>query len=192
MTPSTSAATPATTSAARVPRGRRGTVATIVAVLGVLVFAGAATEAISLTAHHRTVGYRAAQVAKFGRTTHLGDTVVLAVAVTAFAVGVVLMLAALVPPRRRLVELVESDPDIATGIGVRSLRRALAAAAVGIDGVDDAKVTGRRRLKISASTSLRDNATLPERITTRATALLTELKPARSRTVRVSLERRDG
>ena len=178
--------------ATRVPRGRRGTFATCTALIGLIASAAAATEAVSLAVDHRTLGYRAADVASFGRTTHLGDALVLAVAVAALVVGVVLVLAALVPPRRALIELTEPDPDVAAGISTRSLRRALAAAAVSVDGVDTAAVTGRRRLKVTARTTWRDTASLPERITERTTAVLTGLEPSAPRTVRVVLDRKDG
>ena len=180
-----------TSPATRVPRGRRGTVATVTALVGVLVFAAAATEAISFAAHKRTLGYRAGTVAKFGRDTHLGDRVVLVVSVVALVVGVALILAALLPPRRRLVELTEPDPNVAAGLTSRSLHRALCAAAQAIDGVGDVKATGRRRIKIVATTSLRDTESLPDRITERVTACLNALNPTTSRTVRVVLDRKD-
>lgn len=176
---------------ARIPRGRRGTFASITAVLGVLVFAAAATEAISLALNNKTLGFTSADVAKFGRDTHLGDSVVLIVALVAFILGVILILAALLPARRRLIELTEPDPNVAAGLTTRSFHRTLVAAATEVDGVSDTKVGGGRRIKVTASTSFRDTSSLPDRVADRVTTRLNELNPAQRRTVRVVLNRKD-
>lgn len=175
----------------RIPRGRRGAFATVTALLAVLVFAAGAAEAISLAINRRGLVLSAASVAKFGRDTELSDTVVLIVAIVAFAVGILLLLAAVIPSRRHLVELTESDPNIAAGVTKRSLRRTLTAAATDVDGVSHAKVSGRRRYRVKASTALRDTDRLPELIRSAVTSRLTQLDPAKTRAVRVKLDRKD-
>ncbi len=177
---------------ARSPRGRRGAIATLTALLGVLVAAAGAVEAISLAMHRRTFGFTVGRVAKYGRDTHLDDNVVLIVAIAAFAVGILLLIVALVPPKRRLIELAEPDMTIAAGLNRRSFHRALQAAALSVDGISDAKVSGRRRLTVMATTSFRNSDALPGRVRDRVIARLDELDPVKSRTLRVHLNRKDA
>lgn len=175
----------------RMPRGRRGTAAVLVAVVGLVASAFAAVLAFHAAAQHRPWLVDARSVSRFGRDTTLGDTVVLVVGVVVAVVGLLLLLAALVPPRRRLVELADHGSGIAAGLTRRSLARTLAAAAQGVDGVSGASVGGRRRLTVSATTSLRQTDGLADRVRDVVTARLTELDPARPRPVRVRLRRKD-
>ena len=82
--------------------------------------------------------------------------VVLVAGIVLAAIGVVLLLAALLPPSRHVVELVSPREGVATAITPGGLRRTLAAAAVGVDGVTEAGTRlGRRRIRVDAITRLR-------------------------------------
>ena len=175
----------------RPPRGRRGTSATIVAVLVVLVCAAGATEALWLALYDTTLLVTAASVISFGRDTHLNSPLVLTVAIVAAVLGLLLLITALVPPPRRLVELSEPEPAVAVGLTRASLTRTLIAAATGIDGITHARVKGRRHLTVVATTALRDTTGLADRVQDTVTARLSEFTPARPRTVRVRLRRKD-
>lgn len=180
------------TSAARMPRGRRPGTAFAAALLATCVCAFGAAQAIMLAAHGRTLWFNVHDVTRFGRTTHWNATVVLVVGIAAAAIGLGLLLAGLLPARRRVVELSSEDAALAAGLSRSSLRRSLHAAVTAIDGVSGARVRGRRRLKVTAHTTLRDSAHLTEAIQATADRRLADLAPNRPHTVRTRLKRRDS
>jgi hypothetical protein len=180
------------TSTVRMPRGSRPATALVAALLATCACAFGAAQAISLAAHGRTLWFDVHDVTRFGRTTHWNATVVLAVAIAAVVIGLGLLLAGLLPPRRRIVESSSGDAGLAIGLSHSSLRRSLHAAVTGIDGVSTARVRGRRRLTVTATTTLRDGTSLTEAIQATADRQLTALAPNRPHTVRVRLKRRDG
>jgi hypothetical protein len=173
------------------PRGARAGTALVVALLAVAVCTFAAVEAIALAVHGRTLGFDVHAVTRYGRTTHWDATAVTVVGVATAVVGFVLLLTALLPPRRRTIELATDDHLLAVGISLASLRRALLAAVLAIDGVGAARVRGHRRWTVTATTTLRDATGLHETIQDRVTTELASLKPLRQRPVRVRLNRKD-
>lgn len=173
------------------PRGTRAGTALVVAVLAVAVCTYAAIEAIALAARGRTAGFDVHAVTRYGRTTPWDATAVTVVGIIAAVIGLALLLSALLPPRRRTIELATDDHRLAIGISPASLRRTLQAAALTIDGVGTARVRGRRRWTVTATTTLRDATGLPETIRNRVTAELASLNPTRQRPVRVRLKRKD-
>jgi len=180
------------TTETRMPRGSRPVTAFVVALLAACGCAFVAVQAISLAAHRRTLGFSVHAVTSFGRTTHWNDTVVLVAGIAAAVIGLGLLLAGLLPPRRRVVELAAGDPSLAAGLPRSSLRHSLRAAITGIDGVSTARLRGRRRVTVVATTSMRDTAGLAEAIQAAATRHLDGLAPRRPHTVRVRLKRREG
>ncbi len=176
----------------RTPRGRRGLAAGITSAVAVLAFAATAVEAISLARHRTLLGLDVATVARFGRRTRLGDPVVEVIALVAIVLGLLLIAAALLPARRGLVELSEADTLVAVGVSRRGLRRTLAAAATRVDGIDSASVSGRRRIAVRATTSLRNADALTDRVRDRVSGRLSELDPVTARPVRVTLKRKDA
>ena len=179
-------------STVRSPRGRRGTAATLTASIAVLVCAAGATEAIWAASHGRPLLVSAGSVAKFGHDTTLHSTAVLAAAIAVAVVGLVLLLAAIIPPGRRLVELAEPVPAVAAGLTGRSLTRTLAAAATSVDGVSYVRIKGGRRLTVVATTALCDPGALGDRVRDAVTARLSDLNPAETRSVRVRLHRKES
>lgn len=173
------------------PRGTRAGTALLVAVLTVAVCTFAAVEAIALAARGRTLGFDVHAVTRYGRTTHWDATAVTVAGITAAVIGLALLLAALLPPRRRSIELATNDQRLAVGITLASLRRRLQAVVLAIDGVGTVRVRGRRHWTVTATTILRDATGLSETIHDRVTTELAALNPTRQRPVRVRLNRKD-
>ena len=173
------------------PRGIRAGTALVVAVLTVAACTYATIEAIALATRERTLGFDMHAVTRYGRTTHWDATAVTVAGITAAVIGLALVLAALLPARRRSIELATNDHRLAVGISPASLRRTLQAAVLTIDGVGTARVRGRRHWTVTATTNLRDATGLPETIHNRATTELASLNPTRQRPVRVRLKRKD-
>ena len=176
------------TPAPRMPRGSRPVTAFAVALLAACACAFVAVQAISLAAHQRTLGFGVHAVTSFGRTTSWNATVVLAAGITAVVLGLWLLLAGLLPPRRRIVELTSGDPGLAAGLSRSSLRHSLRAAITSIDGISTARLRGRRRVRVVATTTMRDTTGLAEAVQTAATRQLDALAPCRPHTVRVQLK----
>ena len=176
---------------ARMPRGTRAKTALAVALLAVAVCTFAAVEAIRLAVSERTLGFDVHAVTRYGRTTHWDATAVTVVGIAAAAIGLVLLLTAVLPPRRRTIELATDDHRLAIGISPASLRRALEATVLAIDGVESARVRGRRRWTVTATTTLRETTGLPETIQDRVATELASLTPRRQGPVRVRLNRKD-
>lgn len=180
------------TTASRVPRGRRGTTATVVALIGVLSAAFGATQAIWATVHHRPWLISATAMPRYLHRLRWQDSVVLVVAIVAIVLGALLILGALLPPRRRLVELTGTDDAAPIGVTRRSIRRSLAAAAQDVDGVGSARLTlTRRRVKVRASTTLRHTDGLDERVVAKVESRLAALATRTPRSVHVTLAERD-
>lgn len=175
----------------RMPRRRRGTIASIVALVGLVVFAAGAVFAIYAAVTDEPWLVDADSVSDWARDTTLGDTVALVVGIVVGVVGLLLLLAALFPPRRGLVELAENNTGIAAGLTRSSLSRTLASAAVAVDGVSSAKVDGRRTLTVRATTSLRRTDGLVDRVREVVENRLAQLEPAHAHSVRVKLSRKD-
>jgi hypothetical protein len=175
----------------RMPRRRRGTAASLVAFIGLLVFAAGAVFALYAAIEGSAWLVDADQVADWARDTTLGDTVALVVGIVVGVVGLLLLLAAVVPPRRGLVELAENNTGIAAGLTRSSLARTLSAAALAVDGISSAAVGGRRTLTVRATTSLRRTDGLVDRVQQAVETRLAELQPAQAHPVRVKLSRKD-
>ena len=176
----------------RVPRGRRGAAAIVVALVGLLLAAALAVEALWLAVQGTTWGFTPGGVAKHLRETRLGSSEVQIVAIVLAVVGLLVLLAAVLPARRHLVELDHDEAAVATGLTRRSLRRTLRAAAESVDGIAAARVkVRRRRLVVHAHTALRHTEGLADRVGVAVENRLADLAPRRSRTVRVRLHREE-
>jgi uncharacterized protein DUF6286 len=125
--------------------------------------------------------------------THWDGTATLAVAAAVAFVGLVLMLAGLIPGRPRAIPLASSDDSVVTGAPRRSLRRSLARLAEAVDGIDRAKVKLRRRsIKVRATTRLRDTAGLRENVHSAVQDRLAALDPLWPPLVKVRIRRKAG
>lgn len=177
----------------RFPRGRRGTATVLVALL-VIVVAGAAGYLAVMAALHRPVTVvDTAPFLDFIRTTPYDSTAALVIGISLAVLGLVVLAAAVVPAARRVEELAAPDPDVAVAITPTGLRRTLAAAAVGVDGVTDASArVGARRVQIDAVTPLRRIDGLQDTASTAVSTRLDRLALRRPRVLATRLHQKDN
>lgn len=176
---------------ARTPPGARALSAAIAALLTIAVCVFAAVEAIALAVHHQTLGFDVHAATRFGRSTHWDAAVVTVIGVAAAVIGLALLLAGLLPPRRRDVELASSDPLLAVGLSRASVRRRLSAAVIAIDGISSVRIRGRRALRITATATARDTTGLADAVQAAVTDQLDLLAPRQPHSARVRLDSED-
>jgi hypothetical protein len=124
---------------------------------------------------------------------HWDDTGTLIVASAVAVVGFLLILIALIPGRTRAIPLASGDDLVVIGVPRRSLRRSLGWLAEDVAGIDRAKVrTGRRSVKVQATTRLRDPAGLRESVQAVVEDRLARLDPLWPVRVKVRLRRKEG
>lgn len=164
-----------------------------VAVAAALAAAAIAT-AVQVTAgliHHAVHLLPVAWLTQFGHTTHWSDPAAQAAAALVCLLGIVLIAVAFTPGRSRAVPLTPSGPHTVIGITRAGLRRHLAAAATGIDGIARARVrVGRRSIRVKALSPLRDTTGLSQQVHQALTGRLQHLAPLRPLRVRVTVRRR--
>jgi uncharacterized protein DUF6286 len=178
---------------ARAFRSRRTIAATIVAVVLAALAILAAVEVISRLADHPARVLPVDRLTELGRDTRWDDPLALAVSGVVAAVGLLLLLIAVLPGRSPVVPLAVAAPDLVAGITPRALRRDAAAAAREVAGVTRASATLHgRRLRVRADTLLRDPGDLAERVRQAVTARLDLLAPVRPVRVRASVRRKKG
>ncbi|MEV5753628.1 DUF6286 domain-containing protein [Actinoallomurus sp. NPDC052308] len=131
-------------------------------------------------------------LARLGRDTRWADPLTLAVAAVLAALGLLLFLLALWPGRPRSIALAFDDPAVVLGITVAGLRRQLAQVARSVDGVTRARVTVRgHRVRIHATSPLRDPRGLTEQVEHAVTGRLRDLAPLHQPRVRVTVRHRE-
>ena len=132
------------------------------AVLGVLVVAEIVHAALSRRGHLLLPFER---VARFGRDHTWDSAQVITISVVVTVLGLLLLLAQLVPRRPGLLTVATEDPAVEAGVERRTLARAVAAAASDVDGVSRARARVRgRRVTVISTSHLRDVSGLPERL----------------------------
>ena len=170
------------------PRGRRTVSAVIVA--GVLLAFGAlvAWQAILVQTGRQPYGVDASAVADRLNRTPWTDTAVISGAAVAIVVGLGLLALALLPSRRRYLQLRESDPVLVTGITPANLRRALSGAAQRVNGITAAETELRGS---TATTVITSSLSMTERLPAAGgeaiTVRLQQLDPVAPISVRVRL-----
>jgi hypothetical protein len=129
-------------------------------------------------------------LARLGRTTHWDQLTALIPAGVAGAVGLLLVALALWPRRPRAVALACDDPDMVLGISRGGLRRHLAQAAEGVDGIARTTVKiGRRQIRVRAASPLRDTSGLADQVRQAVTDRIDRLAPLRRPGIRVTVGR---
>jgi hypothetical protein len=164
----------------------------------VAVAAALAAAAIAATVQvvagliHRTVHLLpVAWLTRLGHDTHWSDPAAQGAAALVFLLGILLIAAAFAPGRSRAIPLTPPDPHTVIGITCAGLRRQLAAAATGIDGIARAHVrVGRRSIRVKALSPLRDTTGLSQQVHQALTGRLQHLAPLRPLRVRVTVRRR--
>jgi hypothetical protein len=131
-----------------------------------------------------------ASLARLGRNTHWDHLTALITAGAAGAVGLLLVALALWPRRPKVIALASEDPDVVLGISQGGLRRHLAQAAEGVDGIARAKVKiRRRRIRVRAASPLRSTSGLADLIHQAVTDRIDRLAPLRHRKILVTVRR---
>lgn len=167
-----------------IPRHSRTAPALIVALIAAAAGVTVAIDVISVLAGGRPVIWPQHQIATQLRATHFDDIPILAVAAAIAFVGLLLLLAALTRGKPTLIPLDSDDPQLTAGTTRRSLRNAVTAAAMQVDGIDRAAVTlTRRKAKVKVRTGLRDASGLDQQVTGSVEHRLAGIKPARPLTV---------
>lgn len=178
--------------AARAFRPRRVVPSVIVAAL--LAVTGGLTAAVLIS---RFVGHPVGQaatgtLAQAGRIWHWSDQRVLVLAGALVAIGLALIAFALIPGRLRVVPVAGPDAESVMAITPAGLRRYLAAAATGVDGVSAARVQlGRRRARVLAHSPLRDPAGLEPEVRAAVQDRLDAAAPLRPVKVSVVIRHRE-
>ncbi|WP_406312435.1 DUF6286 domain-containing protein [Streptosporangium sp. NBC_01639] len=107
------------------------------------------------------------------------------------ALGLLLVLLALVPGQPRLIPARTGDPDLIIGMQRRGFTRSLAHAARQVEGVDHARVTLHgRTAQVRADSSLRDTTGLAEAVRQAVTGRIAALSPVDDHPVRVNVRGR--
>ena len=170
------------------PRGRRTVSAVIVACVLLALGALVAWQAILVQTGMQPYGVDASAVADRLHRTPWTDTAVISAAAVAIAAGLGLLALALLPSRRRYLQLRESDPVLVTGITRANLRRALSGAAQRVNGITAAETELHRG---TATTVITSSLSMTERLPAAAgeaiTVRLQQLDPVAPISVRVRL-----
>ncbi|MET9019377.1 DUF6286 domain-containing protein [Actinopolymorpha sp. NPDC004070] len=178
--------------ATHVFRPRRVVPATIVALVLAVVAALVAVEVIGGLFGSPPGLLPVDRLSSLGRQTHWNDSLTFTVCGLGVLLGLLLLFLALKPGRPRAVVLTSSDPQVVMGIESAGMSRHLARAAESVPGVSSAQVAvSARKVRVAASSSLRDTAGLDEQIRAAVTERVDELAPMAGRPhVRVSVRRR--
>jgi hypothetical protein len=137
-------------------------------------------DIIAVQTGHRRLIWPYQQIATWGRTHPWNTTLVVVIAAVLTAMGVLLIMAALIPGKPTLIALDTGEPNLVAGTSRRSLARTLSEAARSVDGISAAKAKPRRRtLRVKATSRLRDPAGQQEQVTAAVTFRLADLALAR-------------
>ncbi|MEV5824002.1 DUF6286 domain-containing protein [Spirillospora sp. NPDC052242] len=117
------------------------------------------------------------------------DPKVLGITAALAALGLIFILAGLLPGRTRMVPLQGDDPNVMMGVNRRGLKRAAAAAAEDAPGVSRVRKVKlrRRKVKVLAETPVHDPAGLGQGVATSVQERLDRLRPFPPRAVKVRL-----
>lgn len=177
--------------AVRAFRPRRVVPAVITAALMLVVGGLVATEVISalLGSPVRVVPYD--RMFAWAASTPWRSPQALGAATLLTALGLLLVLFALIPGRTRTVPVRTGDPDLIVGMRPRGFTGALAHAANRVPGVEHARVRlVGRTARVTARTTLRDTSGLPEAVRQAVHARIEELSPVHDHPVSVRLRGR--
>lgn len=161
-------------------RGRRTVLATVVGLVVVALAVLGAVAALQIHAgHDATVLGHVSAIATRLREHTWTDPAVLVTGIVCAALGLVLLLAGLLPARRPLLRLSDLEAHTISGISRTGLVRDLTAVAASVDGVTRARVRLRRRhVVVRARSPLRDRRGLADDVDAAIVGRLESLAPA--------------
>lgn len=175
------------------PRRSRSLPAAITALAVGAAGVTVAIDVISVQTGNRALIYPYRQIAAQMRAARWDNPAVMAVAAAIAAVGLLLVVAAVVPGRPRVVPVTGGSDEVAVGASRRSLRRSVRSAVLGVDGIHAARVKlHRRSLRVTATTRLRDRSGLSGAVRAAVTERLEQLGPRRSPRVKVRLRTKES
>jgi hypothetical protein len=173
-----------------IPRRRRTLPALAVAAICTAAGVTVVIDVIAVATVHHSLVWPYEQMARLLRENTWNTTAVLAIAAGIAFIGILLLAAAALPGRQKLQPLNTGDPDVVAGATRRSLHRTLTDTARDVDGIANAHVAvGRRRIKVTADSYLRDPAGQREAVTTAVAARLDQLDPHQHRSVQTRVRR---
>lgn len=172
-------------------RPRRSLAATLAALILLAACVLAATDAIQIQVHYRHPLVSWDRFAHYLHGAHWNGAVVTATAGILIALGVIALLAALLPGRPVLIGLRggTADGDTAplpdAGVSRRGLRAALRTAAASVDGVISAKLSLRRHAVAATVYTLGSTEGITDDVRTALEKCLDRIAPAAQFAVRV-------
>ncbi|GAA1072452.1 DUF6286 domain-containing protein [Nocardiopsis exhalans] len=108
-------------------------------------------------------------------------------------IGLALIVVALAPGQSRWTALRTDDPALVVGLTRPALRRAVAAAAQDVSGVDSVNVAVRgNKLRVHVRTGMRESRGLPAEVTAAVEHRLEELAPLRSMRIATHVRYAEG
>lgn len=175
--------------ARRVFRPRRSVAAGMVA--GALAVAGILVAVQAISAAFGNPVWRTPGLTGTLQNTRWNDPAPLTAAAAAALIGLVLLLAGLLPGRPHAIPLASGEESVVIGVTRPGLRRALTLAAQHVDGVTRARVRLRPRgVVVRATTRLRDPAGLDENVHAAVQDRLNELDPLSPMRIKVRIRQR--
>ncbi|MGB3442024.1 MAG: DUF6286 domain-containing protein [Actinophytocola sp.] len=174
-------------------RPRRGVPATLAALVLCAAGALAAIVAIQMLLHEDPwISYDRAATALYD--TRWSDTSVLVAGIVVAALGLLMVMVAVLPGRPTVLPLRDTgNSGLDSGASRRSLRNTLRAASASVDGVSSTRLRlGRRRVRAAVRTNRVTTAGLDDAVTSAVEHRLDQIGPAIDLTVhtRVSTTRR--
>lgn len=177
----------------RVFRPRRMVPATIVAAVIFVVAALAAAGIVAGLVGRQIALLHVEAITSWLARTPWSSPIVLAAGAVLGVLGLVLIVAALVPGRPRVVALSTGRPDVLMGITRKGLRCVAATAAADVDGVERARAKARgRRIRVKITTPLRaraDASAVGEHVRTAVSEALDQLDLTHRAKVKVRVRR---
>lgn len=177
----------------RLPRGRRALASVVV---GVVVLAAAVLATITAIQlyMHRGGATAVGDVTTYAGNLHdvrWSDVGILVAGIVLAAIGVLVLLAGLIPAKKTLLRLADPDEQTLAGITHGGLRSDMVATALAIDGIVEAKAkVGRRRVRIKARSPFTDRDGLADAVRSAAQRRVDDLQPTQRLRVKVRLRRK--
>jgi hypothetical protein len=163
-------------------------VAALLAAAAILVM----VEVITALLHRPAAVLPVTWLARLGRTTYWDDPRVLAGAAALAVIGLFLLALALSPGRPRAVAVRSEEPEVLMGVAPSGLARYAEDAAQSVEGVTGAKArTRRRRVRVRATTPLRDAEGLTEQVRHAVEQRFADLGLRRTPRLRVTVRGRE-
>ena len=174
-------------------RPRRSWPAVITGLLVLALAVVAAAEVIAALAGTPLRLFPVGPAAGYAETATWSEPSVQIASAVLALIGLLLIVLALAPGSGHWTALRTDDPALVVGLTRSALRRAVAAAAHGVSGVDGADVTVRgNRLRVHVRTGLRDSSDLPEQVTRAVEERLAELAPLRNMRINTDVRYTEG